>query len=151
MPEVSACDVMTHPYPTLTDRKDESLSVKKTVNIFRENVAALLKDRGEDGASLAFWCRHDKSWMSKILTGERVVKLGDIDAIADFFGLSPFQLFQPGISPLTERRVSQRRTGEERRKESRYPDAGPSQAFRRQRPQEAHTRRLLGEGKEPKR
>ena len=89
--------------------------MKQTVYVFRENVAALLKARHEDGASLAFWCRHDKSWMSKILTGERVVSLRDIDAIADFFGLSPYQLFQPGISPITERRISERRSGKDRR------------------------------------
>ena len=96
--------------------------MKQTVYVFRENVAALLKARHEDGASLAFWCRHDKSWMSKILTGERVVSLRDIDAIADFFGLSPYQLFQPGISPMTERRVAERRSGRDRRGARREPE-----------------------------
>lgn len=130
--------------------------MKRTINVFRENVAALLKARHEDGASLAFWCRHDKSWMSKILTGERVAKMGDIDAIADFFGLSPYQLFQPGISLMTERRVAERRSGKERRKSDHRPDFDVMvQTFRRQRPPEVPKKdprvRMLGTDKGTKR
>ncbi len=108
--------------------------VKKTMNIFRENVAALLRERGADGATLAFACGHDKSWASKVLTGEREIRMSDIDLVADFFGMSAYQLLQPGVAMLTERRVGERRSGEDRRQ----PRTGDQRfrSFQRRRPQQ---------------
>lgn len=86
-----------------------------TLNLFRQNVSALLANRGQNMADLAFHCGHDKSWASKILRGDRDPQLADFDRIADFFGLYVYQLLQPGISPLLERRIGERRTGRDRR------------------------------------
>ena len=83
--------------------------------IMRNNVRALLDARRESQAALASWLRHSRSWINKFLNGERQVQLKDLDRIADFFGIATYQLFQPGISPLTERRVQQRRKRLDRR------------------------------------
>lgn len=80
-----------------------------------QNVRSLLAARGEDAKALALWAGHKPAWLSKILSGDRGVKLSDLDKIADFFGLTVAQLFQHGISPLTERRKSDRRSGTDRR------------------------------------
>lgn len=37
------------------------------------------------------------------------------DRIADFFGVETYQLLQPGVASLTERRKAERRNGRERR------------------------------------
>lgn len=80
-----------------------------------QNIRALLAARGEDAKALAMWAGHRPAWLSKILSGDRGIKLSDLDKIADFFGLTVAQLFQHGISGLTERRKGERRTGVERR------------------------------------
>jgi transcriptional regulator with XRE-family HTH domain len=80
-----------------------------------ENIRALLAARGEDDKALAMWCGHKPAWLSKIMSGERGIKLPDLDRVADFFGLTVAQLFQHGISPLTERRRAERRSGKDRR------------------------------------
>lgn len=80
-----------------------------------QNVRALLAARGEDAKALALWAGHRPAWLSKILSGDRGVKLSDLDKIADFFGLTVAQLFQHGISSLTERRKGERRSGQDRR------------------------------------
>lgn len=80
-----------------------------------ENIRALLAARGTDDKALAMWCGHKPAWLSKILSGERGIKLPDLDKVADFFGLTVAQLFHHGISGLTERRHTQRRNGGERR------------------------------------
>jgi hypothetical protein len=63
------------------------------------------------------WCRRTDSWLSKILDdqGNRGLPLKYLDRIADFFGIATYQLFQPGISPLLERRKGERRSGLDRR------------------------------------
>lgn len=81
----------------------------------RNNVRALLYARKESQADLASWLKHSRSWINKFLNGERQVQLKDLDRIADFFGLATYQLFQPGISPITERRIQERRKGRDRR------------------------------------
>lgn len=81
----------------------------------RANVLALLAARKESQADLASWLKHDRSWINKFLNGERQVQLKDLDRIADFFGIATYQLFQPGISPLSERRVQERRKRPDRR------------------------------------
>lgn len=65
------------------------------------------------------YCGHKPAWISKILDGERGMKLSDLDKVADFFGLTVSQLLQQGISPLTERRRHQRRGGSDRRTKDR--------------------------------
>lgn len=81
-----------------------------------ENIGALLKARGQKQKDLAGWCRHSEVWISAILAGKRVAHMKDLDRIADFFALATYQLFQPGISQVTERRSrKERRSGHDRR------------------------------------
>jgi transcriptional regulator with XRE-family HTH domain len=80
-----------------------------------ENIRSLLNARGDDQRALAQWCGHRAAWISKILSAERGVQTADLSKIADFFGLTVAELFQHGISPLTERRHAHRRSGGERR------------------------------------
>lgn len=87
----------------------------KVARLLAENVTALLKARGQSQHDLAHWCRKTDVWVSQFLHGKRLWQLDDLDRIADFFGLATYQLLQPGISPLTERRVGDRRSGRERR------------------------------------
>jgi hypothetical protein len=79
------------------------------------NIRALLAARRMDAIALASWCGHKAPWISKILSLERGVQVKDLGRIADFFGLDVCDLFQRGITPLTERRRAQRRSGGERR------------------------------------
>jgi hypothetical protein len=88
----------------------------------KHNIDTLLKARNQTRHDLAFWCRKSDAWLSKILSEtaihdqKRGVPLKYLDRIADFFGISPYQLFQPGISALTERRKApERRSGQDRR------------------------------------
>lgn len=96
--------------------------------LLRQNIKAILKARGQTAHDLAAWCRMDDSWISKILSDgpedrARGIPLKHLDRIADFFGLATYQLFQPGISPLTERRKGgDRRAGVERRISARRAD-----------------------------
>lgn len=84
--------------------------------MLRQNVTDLLIARKEDQVTLAKALGHDKSWANKFLNGHRSIPLKELDQIADFFGLATYQLLQPGISRLTERRSgSDRRKGRERR------------------------------------
>lgn len=85
--------------------------------ILRHNITALLAARKETATSLARYCGNHKTWASQFLTGKRdELQLEDIDKIADFFGIANYQLFQPGINTLTERRRTlDRRASQERR------------------------------------
>lgn len=84
--------------------------------MFSENVSALLHGRGLKAKQLATWCRKSENWISKILKNKSQARMEDLDRIADFFGLATYQLFQPGISRVTERRHStDRRSGRDRR------------------------------------
>jgi transcriptional regulator with XRE-family HTH domain len=82
-----------------------------------ENIQHLLSKRGHKQKELADWCGHSETWISSIFRGERQFRITDYDKIADFFGIAVYQLFQPGIAPITERRKphSDRRSGEDRR------------------------------------
>lgn len=80
-----------------------------------QNIRALLAGRGVDDRALALYCGHKPAWLSKILSGERGIQLSDLDKVADFFGLTVSQLLCHGISPLTERRRVNRRSGDDRR------------------------------------
>jgi transcriptional regulator with XRE-family HTH domain len=83
----------------------------RAVNLLRENIRSLLRARGTNQKELSFFLRRHPTTINKFLKGTREVQLADLDRMADFFGLATYQLFQPGISPLTERR-----SGKERRK-----------------------------------
>lgn len=95
----------------------------KATFLLRQNIRALLRARGQKDSDLAQWCKKSRAWISKILaedrddrTKVRELNVRDLDRIADFFGLATYQLFQPGISPLTERRSGHdRRSGRDRR------------------------------------
>src|SRR5581483_11431756 len=82
----------------------------------RENIKSLLYGRKESQVALAFSLGKTKSWINKFLNGQREIQLKDLDRIADFFGIATYQLFQPGVSRLTERRSGfDRRSQKDRR------------------------------------
>lgn len=87
----------------------------KAERILAENVAVLLKKQGKTQRDLAQWCRHSDVWVSQFLRGERSWQLDDLDRVADFLRLDTYELFRPGISLQTDRRIAQRRVGPERR------------------------------------
>lgn len=89
----------------------------KAHHLLKQNIDALLKARGQKRKELAGWCRRSEGWLSQIFTDDdRNLPLKYLDRIAEFFGLATYQLFQPGISPLTERRSGiDRRKGKDRR------------------------------------
>ena len=100
----------------------------KATYLLKRNIESLLSARGQTQHDLAQWCRRSDAWLSKILSEsdanqqKRGVPLKYLDRIADFFGLATYQLFQPGISPLTERRKGlDRRTGRDRRAHAALP------------------------------
>lgn len=83
----------------------------------KQNVSALLRGRHLAQKDLADYFRKSESWVSKILdlNSTREFPLKYWDRIADFLGVSTYQLLQPGISSQTERRKGERRSGRERR------------------------------------
>src|SRR5688572_28383343 len=85
--------------------------------LLKRNIDALLRARGQTRHDLAMWCRRTDAWLSKIMdpNGARGLPLKYVDRISDFFGITAYQLFQPGISPLMERRMTERRSGLDRR------------------------------------
>jgi len=84
--------------------------------LLKQNIKALLRARHQSQGDLAQWCRKTESWISHIFNSDtRGVPLKYLDRIADFFGIATYQLLQPGITPLTERRSKTRRTGADRR------------------------------------
>ncbi len=84
--------------------------------LLKHNIDALLRARGQSRGELARWCHQSRSWADKFMTeGRRGIPAKYLDRIADFFGIATYQLLQPGISPLTERRSGTRRTGRDRR------------------------------------
>lgn len=89
----------------------------KALHVLRENVRALLSARKESEAWLAtcLGFKH-RSSLNKFLNRERTgFHMWRLDRLASFFGVPVYQLFQPGIAPNTERRVSERRSRVERR------------------------------------
>ena len=90
----------------------------KASALLKHNIETLLRARDQKDSDLARYCRRSRSWISKLLSDkeERNIQMKYLDRIADFFGIATYQLLQPGISPLTERRVvSDRRSGRDRR------------------------------------
>lgn len=73
--------------------------------LLKHNIDELLRVRRQKRVELSRYCRRSRSWLDKIFSeGRREIPLKYLDRIADFFGIATYQLFQPGISPLTERR-----------------------------------------------
>ena len=88
----------------------------KAHHLLKRNIDALLTARKQKRRELAAWCRRSESWLSQIfIDEERNIPLKYLDRIADFFGIATYQLFQPGISPLLERRKGERRKMADRR------------------------------------
>src|SRR5688500_7789418 len=97
----------------------------KAIALLKRNIDAMLHARGQTRHDLAVWCRRSDAWISKIFTepkagrgdrADRGIPLKYLDRMAEFFGVATYQLFQPGISHLTERRVlKDRRKGSDRR------------------------------------
>ena len=89
----------------------------KALYLLKRNVRALLDARHENQVTLAAWVGHSKAWLNKFLKDEYAeIQFRDLDRIASFFGIAAYQLFQPGIHTLTERRkAGDRRSGSDRR------------------------------------
>lgn len=85
--------------------------------LLKHNIDALLRARKQGRVDLSRWCRRSRSWLDKIYSEHRrEIPLKYLDRISDFFGIEPYQLFQPGITPLLERRaLNDRRSGADRR------------------------------------
>lgn len=101
----------------------------KAKALLKRNIDAMLSARGQTRHDLARWCHRSDAWLSKIFAEpkperkdrtDRGVPLKYLDRFAQFFGVETYQLFQPGISHLTNRR-----SGKERRT---VPDRRISQA-----------------------
>lgn len=89
----------------------------KALHLLRQNVRALLVKRKESETVLAMWIgfKH-RSSLNKFLNSDRAgFQMWRLDRLASFFGLAVYELFQPGITHVTERRISERRGGRDRR------------------------------------
>lgn len=91
----------------------------KPAIILKRNVDHLLTTQHKKRHDLAQWCRIDPSWVSAVLNDPSATKtfsMHHLGAIADFFGVEPYQLLMPGLSLWSERRSGRdRRSGHERR------------------------------------
>jgi len=94
----------------------------KALPLLKHNIDTILKARHLTRRDLAQWVRQSMNnkiidpWISHIFgKPDAEFQMKYLDRIAEFFGLPVYQLFQPGISALTERRKSNRRTGRDRR------------------------------------
>jgi hypothetical protein len=96
---------------------DEGGDSMRANALIKQNVDGLLRQRHQSRKDLAQWCRKSESWLSKIMNEERrEFPMKYWDRIADFFGLSAYQLLQPGRSTQSERRSGlDRRAGKDRR------------------------------------
>jgi hypothetical protein len=96
--------------------KDSELQLRAH-ELLKQNIDTLLKARGQSRAELAKWCGRSRSWLDKAFSEpDREIPLKYLDRIADYFGFATYQLLQPGITALTERRSGhQRRSGRDRR------------------------------------
>jgi transcriptional regulator with XRE-family HTH domain len=106
--------------PPMTTVLDTSMPFRqqsmKARLLLARNIHAILTARKETQTALAFYCRRKLSWINKILAGKRPMHIDDFDRVADFLGIGVYQLFQPGITALTERRrPGDRRAARDRR------------------------------------
>lgn len=89
--------------------------------LLKANIDGLLRVQHRRKKDLAAFCWKSESWLTKILTeSRRDVSIVDLDRIAEFFGRHVYELFQPGIVGVAERRSGlERRTAKaDRRKTS---------------------------------
>lgn len=98
----------------------------KATLLLKQNIDHLLKRRGQTRREMAMWtlqtveATRADSWASHLFgkAGYHTKHIPSeyLGRIASFFGLQVYQLFQPGISPLTERRsgADRRTTGDRR-------------------------------------
>lgn len=96
------------------------LSVYRPVQahiLIKQNVSALLRIRHKKAKDLAQYCHRSESWISKILSEpRRQFPYKYLDRMADFLGVSTYQLLQPGFTQESERRSGfDRRRAKERR------------------------------------
>lgn len=92
------------------------MSYKALVQL-RLNVEFLLIQRRRTQADLAAEMGIDATTLNKFLHGKREIQFKHLDGMASFFGLQTYELFRPGISPLSERRIiKDRRQGLDRRR-----------------------------------
>lgn len=105
--------------------------------LLKANIDGLLRVQHRRKKDLAAWCWKSESWITKILKEpRRDISIVDLDRIADFFGLVVYQLFQPGIVGVAERRTgAERRSAQsDRRKASpvrgMLPTAAETQQYR---------------------
>ena len=98
----------------------------KSQRILRQNIAAILRARGMTPADLAKACGLSRSWATKVFKErrdpreQRPITMQHLEKFVEVLGLSAYQLFQPGISHLTERRKGRdRRSGQDRRIDAR--------------------------------
>src|SRR5262245_38716343 len=90
--------------------------MKPALDLIRDNIKALLEAQQMRQRDLSFAVGKDYSWINKILNGHRGLDVSELNAIADFFHIEPYQLLQPGIHKRTERRSgADRRSGRDRR------------------------------------
>jgi len=89
----------------------------KALYILKENVRVLMDMRRVDQPGMAKWVGHSKAWINKFLNDPIAeIQIKDLDKMAEILGVSTYQLFQPGISRMAERRhAGDRRSGQERR------------------------------------
>lgn len=91
------------------------MGLKATIQV-RENIRELMRVRQFEQKDVAFGSRRHPTWINKILKGTRPIKVADLDTVADILGVATYQLLQPGISAISERRSGkERRTGQDRR------------------------------------
>ena len=93
----------------------------------RRNVVALMEWRGMTQAELADELGQSQSWVSRRLSGKDWTDGGsrfqfsDLDGLCRVFGLSPWELLQPGHGNWDRRRADERRTGTDRRRSRTRP------------------------------
>lgn len=94
----------------------------KALPLLKHNIDTILKDRKQTRRDLAQYVRQSMNnkvidpWISHIFNDpEAEIQMKYLDRIADYLGVRVYQLFQPGISHLTERRKAERRSGRDRR------------------------------------
>lgn len=89
----------------------------KALPQLRVNIKALIERDKVTQKALAFAIGKQDSDLSKFLgdKDDRKLTVEDLDRVADFFGVSVYQLLSPGGSVRTERRHGERRAGPERR------------------------------------
>ena len=93
----------------------------------RRNVVALMEWRKMTQAELADALGQSQSWVSRRLSGKDWTDGGsrfqfsDLDGLCRVFGLSPWELLQPGHGNWDRRRADERRTGTDRRRSRTRP------------------------------